>query len=301
MKSILHFTFNLLVIVCLAQEEIVYIPDSNFKNWLVTKDHINTNGDEEIQYSEAEAFTGNLGFHSPSLWETVMADATGIEAFINITSINFSPPSELDHIDLSANTLLEVVQLENNELISVNLSNNLSLERLFLDYNNLTEVDLSNNLNLNWINLSYNNLTQVNLANGNNANVGRVVFLYNPNLTCVQVDPGFVVPQPSGETTGWWYDDYSVFSYDCWQEDLAVAEQTKATPNIQLYPNPTQDMVHIKSDARIKSVSLYDMQGKHIKTVTGLVQISVADLPSGVYVVKVVTEKGIFTEKIIKE
>jgi len=61
------------------QEPIVNIPDLTFKAYLVFNPEINTNGDTEIQVSEAEAFTGEIDVSQKNI-----SDLTGIEAFVNI-------------------------------------------------------------------------------------------------------------------------------------------------------------------------------------------------------------------------
>src|SRR5690606_34842617 len=125
----------------------------------------------------------------------------------------------LPTLDLSQNTLLTSAIVSYNDLTLINVDNNLALKSLSLEFNDLIEVDVSNNVVLERLILDHNeNLTQVNLANGNNVNMTNVSVRYNTNVTCVQIDPGFVVPQPSGSGTHrWWYEDYSIFSEDCWQ------------------------------------------------------------------------------------
>ena len=69
-----------------VRSQIVTIPDVNFKNALLSHvPVINTNGDGEIQVSEALAFTGTINVSSKSI-----ADLTGIDAFTNIQGLNFS-------------------------------------------------------------------------------------------------------------------------------------------------------------------------------------------------------------------
>ena len=53
----------LLILLCLPMigfGQNVYIPDANFKASLVGQPSINTNGDAEIQVSEATAFIGQI-------------------------------------------------------------------------------------------------------------------------------------------------------------------------------------------------------------------------------------------------
>jgi hypothetical protein len=56
--QLLLISFLLFPLLITAQ--IVNIPDANFKAALVGNGEINTNGDDEIQVSEAEAYTGTV-------------------------------------------------------------------------------------------------------------------------------------------------------------------------------------------------------------------------------------------------
>jgi hypothetical protein len=68
--------------------------------------------------------------------------------------------------------------------------------------------------------------------------------------------------------------------------------------NIKIYPNPVKDELRIESgDLKIESVEILDLSGKKISTNS----IDVSPLPQGIYFVKLETEKGIVTKKIIKE
>ena len=74
--------------------------------------------------------------------------------------------------------------------------------------------------------------------------------------------------------------------------------------SISIYPNPSKENVNIKSNNTIKSVQLYDIQGRLLQT--NLVDetnttINIKDKSNGVYFIKVLTDKGIGVEKIIKE
>lgn len=301
MKKFYFLAFIFILFNSYAQEDIVYIPDVSFKDWLITRDFINTNGDDEIQVREAIAFTGNIAGHPGDLGNPI-TDATGLEAFVNITAINFSGQA-LTTLDLSSNPLVELAILSRNNLTSINLDNNLVLESVSLEFNNLTEVDVSNNAVLRKMVLSNNeNLTQVNLANGNNVNMVNVGFQFVPNLICVQIDPGFVVPQPSGSGAHrWWYDDYSIFSEDCWQEDLAVAEQKESFTKMSVYPNPVTSTLNI-SGVDAKNVKVFNTLGQTMKVTSSNNSVNVESLAPGAYVLQVVDAEGnIKTTKFIKK
>ena len=76
--------------------------------------------------------------------------------------------------------------------------------------------------------------------------------------------------------------------------------------NFAIYPNPVTTTFDIASTnaTAINNVKVIDINGRIVNdvNVAGLnnIQINVADLSSGVYFVKVLTEKGIGTSKIIK-
>lgn len=147
-----------------ATAQIVNIPDANLKTALLNYQSpvIDTNGDSEIQVSEAEAVINGLylGFSN-------ISDATGIEAFINVTLLNLS----------------------HNHLTSINLSNFPDLTSLDVRSNLLTELDVSNNPNLTTVAFFSNpDLTYINLKNGNLANMILVEPFYqtsNVNMVCV--------------------------------------------------------------------------------------------------------------------
>ena len=62
----------LLILLCLPMigfgQPTVNIPDANFKAYLVGNSLINTNGDAEIQISEANSFSGTI-VCSNTTWE----------------------------------------------------------------------------------------------------------------------------------------------------------------------------------------------------------------------------------------
>ena len=74
MKTLLLSIILLSAVNSYSQD--VTIPDSNFKNYLVNSTSINTNGDSEIQVTEANAYTGLINCSGLGI-----SDLTGIEAF----------------------------------------------------------------------------------------------------------------------------------------------------------------------------------------------------------------------------
>ena len=107
----------------------VNIPDANFKTYLLYNSLINTNGDTEIQVSEASAFPGTINCQSMSI-----SNLTGIEAFTALTWLECSY-NQLDSLDVSQNTALIRLECESNQLTSLNVSQNTALTKLGCDGN----------------------------------------------------------------------------------------------------------------------------------------------------------------------
>ena len=71
---------------------------------------------------------------------------------------------------------------------------------------------------------------------------------------------------------------------------------------VTIYPNPASSVVNIKSDYQIQSIVLLDYTGKKISEVQvadNLYVMNTSQLNSGVYLFRVITEKGIEVKQII--
>src|SRR5690606_6454574 len=97
---------------------IVNIPDANFKNYLINNTSINTNGDSEIQVSEAVAYNGIINVRFKNI-----NDLTGIEAFTQLTELNCEN-NNLTSLNVSSNTLLTYLNCNSNSISLLNVSNN---------------------------------------------------------------------------------------------------------------------------------------------------------------------------------
>lgn len=73
---------------------------------------------------------------------------------------------------------------------------------------------------------------------------------------------------------------------------------------IVVYPNPAKDRLYVKTDAfSIKEVLVFDVLGKEVVRSTTVLndEISLAKLGKGTYYVKIMTDAGMTTRKIIKQ
>ncbi len=88
---------------------------------------------------------------------------------------------------------------------------------------------------------------------------------------------------------------------------LATAAFDNDTVGFSIYPNPAKNFVNISNTtgANLTSVELVDINGRTVKNLTlsniSEAQIVLTDLSTGIYTMKITSDKGIVTKKIIKE
>jgi hypothetical protein len=156
----------------------------------------------------------------------------------------------LTNIDLSNNTLLEVIDLDSNFLSCLNLKNgnNTNITRVFTQGNsNLTCIEVDDPLysNTNWI---------------NNSN-----FYFDSNH---------------------FFSDNCNYSSDCFNNPTSVIVDKSSS--LTVFPNPTNNIVNTKLDDYSGEIhlQLYDFTGKLLR-VSNSRSLNVEDYPKGIYLLKV--------------
>jgi len=159
--------------VCNAQ--IVNIPDANFKAKLLSANTTNgiasnganqnividTNGDNEIQISEALNVSK---LFIPGQAGNMIADLTGINQFTNLTSLS-AFNNALTNLQISGLSNLQVIHVANNNLTALSVNNLNSLQNLTVTNNQLTNFSVTNTPNLQTLSCSGNQLTLVDISN----------------------------------------------------------------------------------------------------------------------------------------
>ena len=77
-----------------------------------------------------------------------------------------------------------------------------------------------------------------------------------------------------------------------------IADNLEPNPSPLLYPNPTSNIVHIKSPTLV-SVDIFSTNGKKVAH-SNLNDIAVDSFPNGVYTTIITTADGVFVDKFIK-
>lgn len=90
------------------------------------------------------------------------------------------------------------------------------------------------------------------------------------------------------------FDDLRVYNNSTLSTDDLVLD------NIKIYPNPTTDVINIKTDDPITNAELYSLQGQKVNTSFSNNTVDVQNIASGIYFLKLRTSKGEVTKKVIK-
>ena len=70
--------------------------------------------------------------------------------------------------------------------------------------------------------------------------------------------------------------------------------------SLKIFPNPTEDILFIKGNKNLMSVSIYNMLGKEVLSKMNTNNIDVNVLPKGVYIIKISDDVGQINRKFIK-
>ena len=88
--------------------------------------------------------------------------------------------------------------------------------------------------------------------------------------------------------------------------DYCLALNTKEANKvhfIEIFPNPTSKTLNINSSESFSNIesTIFDVSGKSVSYYSNQINIDVSKLNSGIYFIKVTTDKGEFSQKFIKE
>lgn len=83
--------------------------------------------------------------------------------------------------------------------------------------------------------------------------------------------------------------------------DASLSNDKILTDVLEIFPNPTHNIININSNKKINKIELYDLQGKLILKENETDQINISNLKEGVYFIKIYTNNGLQIKKIIKE
>jgi len=92
----------------------------------------------------------------------------------------------------------------------------------------------------------------------------------------------------------------NVNGYLIYESSLSVQDHTAF--DFAVYPNPVKDMLHINTQEALQKIEVADLLGRTVFKQNNVPKsVDISSLNKGVYILKLTSEKGISTKKIIKE
>jgi len=87
------------------------------------------------------------------------------------------------------------------------------------------------------------------------------------------------------------------------EKDIDTGTYKLSTHGLSLYPNPVNDILHIRAEKAVTAIRIYDINGTAVAQDMGenISEIKLAHLPAGIYMVRVETGEGVNTMRIIKQ
>lgn len=103
----------------------------------------------------------------------------------------------------------------------------------------------------------------------------------------------------------WGMNTPAFFCLDDIELEMVTSVEELTQNNFSFFPNPTTNVLNINSENNLDQVSITDMSGRTIKTITSnntkQTRIDVTDLNSGIYFVQVVSNGVSKVQKFIKQ
>ncbi|MEZ4976227.1 MAG: T9SS type A sorting domain-containing protein [Flavobacteriaceae bacterium] len=141
----------------------------------------------------------------------------------------------------------------------------------------------------------------------NNVQYGCGIANQNPSYAWKEAKFSFTVPAGVTQVRFQYYnnnvgyfkyiDDVSIVSNSLSVEDLMPY-------NLKIYPNPAKDFVKLSASQPISKIEVFDILGKQVlrETINSIrTEVNIANLPKGLYIMKVFIGETIGSFKIIKE
>lgn len=103
------------------------------------------------------------------------------------------------------------------------------------------------------------------------------------------------------ENQSWTDIDKVIFYYSNYNNALNIDDEI-LSKSVKLYPNPVDDVLIVNSEIPLTKVEVYSILGKKVKEFnTGFNSMRMDNLSNGVYIIRILAEKGSATRKLIKK
>lgn len=238
----------------------------------------------------------NLNLNNNSLLSVLNCNTNQLNS-LNVSNNNVLTEircinNQISSLNTNNNIILNSLICENNQILSLNLSNNLMLKNLSCSFNQLSVLNLNNNILLTTLLCNSNQLINLFIKNGKDE---YLIFDNNPNLNFICTD------QTQLNDVQNQVDSYGLTSTCSVNSNCLLNNKQFSNTNLIIFPNPANDILQFDSTEKISKIEIYDISGKILKSNLNIENnLNLSEFTSGSYILKVYTENGITTSKIIK-
>ncbi|KAB8151247.1 DUF5123 domain-containing protein, partial [Kordia sp. TARA_039_SRF] len=82
---------------------------------------------------------------------------------------------------------------------------------------------------------------------------------------------------------------------------LSIGDFQQNENPVTVYPNPVKGLLHVATIQMPKSISVYNSNGQQVLQVSNTDELNFSTIPSGLYIVKIVTDRNTQTVKVLKK
>jgi uncharacterized repeat protein (TIGR01451 family) len=258
---------------------------------------------------------GDLVTNSVSITETIgdIQPLNNNYSLVQLITGSYDPNDKLEingeRIDFesfsSSDYLTYTIRFENTgsgNAINIEVLDTLDL---LLDPTSIQMVDASNDYSLdrigNVLSWKFNGINlEPSISDTSLIGKGYITFKAKPNL-------GLVAGDTISNTANIYFDfNPAITTNTCnsiFYSSASINEESQF--DLTVFPNPTNDIIHISSKSLILSLEIMDINGKTIlkeeSTNQNSTEFNIQQLNPGVYQLKVLTENGMVIEKVIKK
>ena len=251
-----------------------------------------------------------------SYYDGMIHDLTGVEAFVNLEKLILNV-TMVDNLNVSNLINLKHLNVVDNMLTTIDVSNNSDLEYIkisdwgdVLPRNYISELDFSQNPNIHTI--YANAVNKINLNNNNN-NSNMLITVscfctgYLPDdivgSVCIKVDNVPLAQSNQAPYSEWTINhEHIALNYSSDLSQCSLSSSAFNRNKITIYPNPIQtDILYLKSDDNsLFKVEIFDFLGRKVVEKDNVIDnINISDLAKGNYLIKILSNNGTQTEKLI--
>ena len=119
-------------------------------------------------------------------------------------------------------------------------------------------------------------------------------------MNCIQVDDADAANSKSGSYSKWVKNSFAYYSENC---NYTLNVNDKIISNsIRIFPNPSDETVFIDTKILLKKIEIFSSSGNKLDEFnSNLKSLSLKNYKTGMYIIRIHSDKGVTSIKLIKK